>query len=93
MLNLHPVVLSAYATAGRKENLHNVMYVLNIYNYSNSIESFVEADGEPCVTAHTRLPTDPQVNSTRTTSKENKFGSKAQNPRPKGSNSLSRQFQ
>jgi len=69
------------------------MYVLNIYNYSNFIESFVAAGGEPCVTAHTRLATDPQVNSPRTISKENKFGSKAQNPMSKGSNSLSRQFQ
>jgi len=46
------------------------MYVLNIYNYSNFIESFVAAGGEHCVTAHTRLPTDPQVNYPRTIPKK-----------------------
>lgn len=68
-------------------------HVLNIYKHSSFIESFIAAGGEPCVTAHTLQPTDPQVNSPRSISKENKFGSKAQNPRPKRSNSLSRQFQ
>jgi hypothetical protein len=91
MLNLHPVVLSANATQGSKKITQR--HELNIYNYRNSTESFVAAGGEPCVTAHTLLPTEAQVHSPRSISKENKFGSKAQNPRSKGSSSLSRRFQ
>lgn len=91
MLNLHPVVLSANATQVAKKITQR--HELNIYKYRTSTENFIAAGGEPCVTAHTLLPTDPQVHSPRPISKENKFGSTAQNPRPKGSNSLSRQVQ